>query len=338
MPPWLPESPGLFDNERRLSSDQIETIAKWVREGSPAGKQSATPDSAPIAIAEDASSGKPDLVLQVPGFTIPADGAGHYLEFPLKAAVDGPRWVRAINIQSGNDRAVRQVSLFVTANGRSSQESGNSGTPLSAATVVGFWLPGLTRSQSSEGAWWKLSADTRLTVRVYVQPTGKPERVEVALGMYFTDTPPSVRPVFLGLKGEETDIPPQGSEFLVSDDFRLPMDVELTAVYPDAGALGRVLQVYATLPDGTLQWLLRIPSWDPNWQEGYRYKKRIVLPRGTIVSMRYRYDNGVYARRGPGRSFQKVHVGDGPGDEPARLWLKVLPANRITGQPNLSGN
>jgi mono/diheme cytochrome c family protein len=44
MPPWLPE-PGYgdFADERRLSSEQIELIAKWVAGGMPEGDSAAAP-------------------------------------------------------------------------------------------------------------------------------------------------------------------------------------------------------------------------------------------------------------------------------------------------------
>ena len=89
------------------------------------------------------------------------------------------------------------------------------------------------------------------------------------------------------------NIPPGAPDFLVSDDFRLPMDVNVLAVYPHAHYLGHVLEGYATLPTGrTRKWLIRIPNWDPNWQGAYHpIKIRCSFRKGTVVSMRYHYDN-----------------------------------------------
>src|ERR1017187_7812235 len=44
MPPWLPEpGHGDFQEQRRLTDEQIQTIAEWVRQGAPAGSASAAP-------------------------------------------------------------------------------------------------------------------------------------------------------------------------------------------------------------------------------------------------------------------------------------------------------
>ena len=41
-----------------------------------------------------------------------------------------------------------------------------------------------------------------------------------------------------------------------------PLDVDVLAVYPHAHYLGKVLEGFATLPDGSRQPLIRIPEWN----------------------------------------------------------------------------
>jgi mono/diheme cytochrome c family protein len=44
MPPWLPEHGyGDFAGERRLTAEEIATIASWVKDGAPEGAPSETP-------------------------------------------------------------------------------------------------------------------------------------------------------------------------------------------------------------------------------------------------------------------------------------------------------
>ena len=44
-------------------------------------------------------------------------------------------------------------------------------------------------------------------------------------------------------------IPPGTKDFPISDDFQLPLDVDLLAVYPHAHYLGKLLEGFATLPE-----------------------------------------------------------------------------------------
>jgi Flp pilus assembly protein TadD len=124
------------------------------------------------------------------------------------------------------------------------------------------------------------------------------------------------------------DIPPGDRDFLVTDDFHCPMDLTVLAVYPHAHYLATLMEGYATLPDGTRKWLVRIPKWDLNWQGVYRAKEPIFLPRGTVISMRYHYDNSSENVRNPSNPPKRVTVGNSATDEMGHLWLQVLPVGQ----------
>ena len=66
-------------------------------------------------------------------------------------------------------------------------------------------------------------------------------------------------------------------------------------------------------------------DWDLNWQAVYRYEKPVFLPKGTVVSMRYRYDNSEWNVRNPNHPPKRVAGGNQSTDEMGHLWLQVLP-------------
>jgi tetratricopeptide (TPR) repeat protein len=121
------------------------------------------------------------------------------------------------------------------------------------------------------------------------------------------------------------DIPPGERNFLVSDDFTLPVDASVLAIYPHAHYLGRDLLALATLPDGTKKTLIHIGNWDLNWQAVYRYEQPVDLPVGTRISMRFTYDNSAENIRNPNQPPKRVVAGNRASDEMAHLWLQVLP-------------
>ncbi len=73
------------------------------------------------------------------------------------------------------------------------------------------------------------------------------------------------------------------------------------------------------------KWLIRIPDWDPNWQAVYHYRHPVFLPKGTVISMRYHYDNSSANPRNPNSPPRRVLGGNQSTDEMAHLWLQVLP-------------
>jgi tetratricopeptide (TPR) repeat protein len=85
------------------------------------------------------------------------------------------------------------------------------------------------------------------------------------------------------------------------------------------------MEGYATLPDGTRKWLIRIPDWDLNWQGVFRLKTPLFLPRGTVISMRYHYDNSESNPRNPNHPPKRVMAGNEATAEMSHFWLQVLP-------------
>jgi len=165
-----------------------------------------------------------------------------------------------------------------------------------------------------------------LILNIHLQPSGKPEKIQPSLGLYFTDKPATLFPLLLQLENDrQLDIPPGEKHFVVTDQFTLPVDVDLLAIYPHAHYLGKDLQALATLPDGSVKELIHIPHWNLNWQAVYRYVNPVALPKGATISMRYVYDNSSDNVANPNDPPRRVVAGNRSSDEMAHLWLQVLP-------------
>lgn len=330
MPPWLPE-PGVakFADERRLSDDQIRLIERWVEEGEPEGRTADLP--AVPQFTEGWQLGQPDLVLTVPkAYTLGAGGRDVYRNFIFNFPLAATRYVRALEIRPGNKRVVHHANLLIDRN-RSSRwrddRDGQPGFPGMDLKIEAnlsdpdshflFWKPGSVLSEEPDGMAWTLEPGTDLVLNMHLQPSGKPELIEPSLGLYFTNTPPRLRPLLVQLENDRAlDIPAGKTDFVVTDDFTLPVDADLLGVYPHAHYLGRDVEGTATLPDGSRRPLIHIKHWDLNWQAVYRYEAPVFLPKGTTISMRWVYDNP---------SPSRVVAGDQSTDEMSHLWLQLLP-------------
>ncbi len=338
MPPWLPEKGyGDFQGERRLSASEIQTIAAWVKAGAPEGPAAETP--APPHFEQGWQLGKPDLVLEAGGsFALPASGPDVYWNFIFAPRLTKRRYVRAIEIRPGERRLVHHANLLIDRMGMAHLEEVAPGkgfggmdlaimrSPFDPDGHFLFWKPGGMPYQEPPGFAWRLDPGNELVLNTHLQPSGKPEEVRPRIGLYFTDDPPTRFPLLVQLENDAAlDIPAGAKDFLVSDDFTLPMDADVLAVYPHAHYLGKLLEGYATLPSGERKWLIRIPDWDSNWQAVYHYREPVFLPKGSVISMRYHYDNSAANVRNPNQPPRRVRAGNQATDEMSHLWLQVLP-------------
>jgi len=338
MPPWLPEAGhGEFQNERRLTDEQIRLIEQWVHKGSPEGPPA---DAPPLPkFVPGWQLGEPDLVIDAPApYHLAAGGPDQYWNFVLPLGISATRWVKAIEIRPGNIRAVHHANVLIdrTRSSRIREKAPGEGFPGMDLSIESdtfdpdshflFWKPGGTPWIEPPGMAWRADPASDLVLNVHMQPTGKPELIQPSIGLYFTDRPATKFPMLVQLEADGAlDIPPGATDFQVADDFTVPMDMDVLAVYPHAHYLGHVLEGYATLPDGTRHWVIRIPDWDPNWQSVYRYKQPAFLPKGAVISMRYHYDNSAANPRNPNQPPRRVRGGNQATDEMAHLWLQVLP-------------
>ncbi len=337
MPPWLPvPGHGTFAGERRLSDSDIDIFRRWHEQGAPEGDPAHLP---PLPAFPDGwQSGLPDLVVTLgQPFQLKADGPEVWRNFVMPVSVSATAFVRAVELRPGNPRVVHHAIMGVDQTRSSARrdardaEPGFEGMDLGDAQPpdghLAGWTPGMAPVPAVDGSAWRLEPGDDLVLQLHMTPSGKPESVQPQVGLYFADAPPTgPSMVLLRLDGDhQIDIPAGVPDFVVTDRFELPADVQVFAVYPHAHFLARTMEARATLPDGREQPLIRIDAWDFKWQDVYRYAQPFRLPKGTAISFRYTYDNSAANPRNPARPPRRVVAGMRSSDEMARLQLQVRP-------------
>ncbi len=341
MPPWLPE-PGFgeFAGERRLSETQLSMIKEWVRQGAPEGPPSSSP--AP-GFTEGWQLGPPDLVIKMPqSYMLAADGTDVFRNFILPVHLSETKFVRAIESRPGDKRLVHHANVWIDRRQAVRRRDGEDGQPgfpgmENASTEARsdsfdpdshflFWKPGTVVEPEPPGMSWRLDPGTDLVLNLHLKPSGKPGAIQALLGLYFTTEPPRHFPMLVQLEHDGAiDIAPGARDFAVTDHLRLPVAVEVLAIYPHAHYLGKRIEAWATLPDGTRRWLIKIGDWDINWQAVYTFRTPVPLPKDTLIEMRITFDNSQENPRNPGHPPKRVLAGPRSEDEMGHVWLQVLP-------------
>jgi Tfp pilus assembly protein PilF len=351
MPPWLPEpQPLKFADDLRLPDTDIGLIARWVEQGAIEGDAHDLP--APPKFVEGWRLGKPDLILTAnKPLMLPPQGTDTYWNFIFPVPIQGTRWVKAVEIRPGDKRYVHHANILVDRSGDSRRREAEPGAGFGGMEIriesqifdpdshLLFWKPGTVPYVEPEGMALRLDQGTDLILNTHLQPSGKPEVIQPSLGLYFTPHPATKLPMLVQLENDaKLDIPAGQKDFLVTDEFTLPVEVDLIAIYPHAHYLGKDIQARATLPDGTQKTLIHIPRWNLNWQAVYRYAEPVRLPKGTTVSLRYTYDNSEENALNPNHPPTRVVGGNRSRDEMCHLWLQVLPVNydAARGDPRMA--
>jgi hypothetical protein len=360
MPPWLGHSEmGTFRDDRRLTDAQIRTIQNWVQAGMPEGDPAKTPKVP--TFTPGWQLGQPDLIVQMEApFEIPADGPDVFRNFAIPMNIREDQWVRAVEFRS-SAKASHHALFFLdqtgqavkadqadprpgftgmnflgagaAARGAAGQRQGRLAQGLFAAgSSLGGWAVGGSPSGLPEGLARPLPKGSDLVLQMHFHPTGKFEREQATVGIYFADKPPARRltalqmpPVFGALAG--IDIPAGEKRFTINDSFTLPIDVEVVSAGGHAHYLAKVMRMTATLPGGQKQELFAIPDWKFNWQERYYFRTPVRLPKGTRLEVEISYDNSTGNPTNPSNPPKRVTFGEQSTDEMGAITIEMIPVN-----------
>lgn len=335
MPPWkAAEGFGDFVGARRISDEQIDIIQQWVKDGKQQGDPAALP--VPPKFAEGWTLGEPDLVVKMPEpYTLRADGPDDYRVFVIPLNLTEDKYVTAVDFRPGNRKVVHHSLFYLDNSGKARELEAESddhqpgyfrvGSPgFRPSGGLGGWAPGVMAHFLPEGVGRPIKAGSDLILHTHFHPSGKVEKEQSVVGLYFAKAPPQKLLMSMPRSSREIDIAPGDKNYRIENNFTLPVGVDLEGIIPHAHLLCRQIKVTATLPDGTVEPLIWIKDWDWNWQEQYQYAKPLHVPRGTQVRQEFFYDNSSDNPHNPNTPPKRVRYGEQTGDEMSLVFYQIL--------------
>jgi len=332
MPPWKPEpGHGEFQGVRRLSDAELTTLAQWADSGAPQGDPKAGPE--PKKWPDGWMLGEPDLVLTASGeYQVTATGEDDFRCFVLPTGLKEDRWVVAVEMRPGNPRVVHHVLNFIDTSGRGRQldekdpelgySSGPGGVGFFPSGSMGGWAPGNLPRFLPEGVGQFLPAGSDIVMQVHYHKTGKPEKDRTQFGLYFAKKPVEKRMRLWPFSQLGINIPPGETRHPVTANMTVPLDIHAISVTPHMHLLGREMKVWAVFPDGTEKSLIWIKDWDYRWQDSYRFKEALALPKGTKLFLQAYFDNSAGNPLQPNNPPKRVTFGEQTTDEMCFAFLE----------------
>lgn len=346
MPIWKPApGHGNFRNVRRMSDEEIATLALWVEEGCPEGDPSDLPP--PRSFEEGWRLGRPDLVFQpAEPYTLAAEGPDEYRHFVIPTNLQHDVYISAMEVSLGNPRVDHHVIVFLDPYGTSEKLDAADPSPgyVTAGGSPGFVPPGALGGHAPgniparlpDGVARIIPKGARLVLQMHYHKSGKEEVDHTKIGLYLCETPPkrllrdiAVTPYsalpLVQIPFLSKGIPAGEPRYTIREKTWVPEDLELLAARPHMHLIGKEMTVTARLPDGSTQPIIRIEDWDFNWQENYYYERPVFLPKGTCLELEAVFDNSSENPANPFQPPREVKWGEATTDEMAFCFLEVVP-------------
>jgi mono/diheme cytochrome c family protein len=301
MPPYHADPHvGKFSDSQRLSSDQVKTLVHWIEAGAPRG-EGADPLGAVRHVAQEWPLGKPDLVLNVPAYTIPASGVVDYQRPVIANPATEGKWIRASTVKPGSRQGVHHLltgwMAEMPANGRSSETKWQGSVGGYAVGSESSIMPANTGSYLPPGG--------AIGFQAHYTPFGKEETDKSQIALYFYDKPPELIMHNVVVMDPTIVIPAGEGRHREVAYVEFPREALLYSAFPHAHYRAYSSDLWIQYPDGKQKLLLSLPRYDFNWQRDYTFAEPIKVPAGSKLIAHYVYDN---SKRNPSNPDPKIEV------------------------------
>jgi peroxiredoxin len=311
MPPWRADpSVGHFLGDRSLTATQIKTLVHWVEAGAPRGT-GADPLAAKTFTAPEWPLGKPDLVLDVPAYTIPANGIVDYQRPYVVNPMKEGKWLRASTIKVVNRQTVHHILTGYLAEvpgpGQVANES-KWGVSLGGYAVgaESFVEPADTGAYLPPGG--------AVGFQVHYTPYGQQVTEHSQIALYFYKAKPKYVMRNSVVLNADIVIPANTESTELQAYIDVPKDMLLYGAFPHAHYRGASSQFFLVEPSGKKTLLVSLPHYDFNWQREYNFVQPVKVPAGSRLLAVYTYDNSVRNPANPDHN-RVVPWGDQSFDE-----------------------
>ena len=294
MPPYFADPHiGKFNHDQGMTADQTKTLIHWIEAGAPRGTgRDALKEDAGEAPEWPVSLGKPDVIIDLPGFDVPASGLVEYQNMRVDNPFKQDAWLRAISIKPGD----RSVLHHVVSNHMADPKLPKSKIP---GGSVGSYTPGAEAQIIAEGAGAPVPAGGKLNFQMHYTTTGKATTDHTQVGFYTLKTAPEFikRSTVIGDFGLR--IPAGAARHEETSYQTFPADAYIYTLYPHSHYRGYSVELKAVTPDGKETLLLSLPKYDFNWQRDYDPETPILVKKGTKLVAKWIYDNSTNNRANP---------------------------------------
>ena len=320
MPPWHADAPrGTFHNERVLTADEKDLIARWANGGAPKGDPK---DAPPIPVYTDGwVLGTPDAVFEMEeAYTLPAEGTIQYEYFYMPTNFTEPKWVKSIEVRPGNREVVHHVLVYYRAAPDMERtpvfrpNAQQSRTPPERAAgvrlhppkpglpprrLLATYAPGTAFQVAPEGTAFRLEPGGILELQMHYTTKGEAATDRTKVGLIYAKeaAPKELRPGQF-INGSFT-LPAGAADVPVTADVEFLQDTTVWGLFPHTHLRGKKWHYKMILPDGTEKTILSVPNYDFNWQTYYMFKEPLQIPKGAKIVSTAWYDNSAKNRSNP---------------------------------------
>lgn len=277
----------------------VTLLAAWGLQAQAAGVDPLTEVPAPTS-EWTYNGAEPDMVIDVPAFTVPATGVIDYINSVIPLEFGEEKWVQAVQFIPGDKRVLHHLLSYVVADDGNNEGMIDEADNDPRREFLEGYAPGkeyATEFPTNTGI--KVPMGSALRLSIHYTTFGQETVDNTRVGLWFYD------------EGAEPDL--EYHTYSVSangaDRLHIPagaMDHEMAAshVFDESIVLhgfrahmhyrGKSMSARVIYPDNTVEEIINVADYNFGWQPTYRTDEPMTLPAGSRVIVEGLFDNSEY--------------------------------------------
>jgi peroxiredoxin len=287
MPPWDADPHvGKFKDDKSLTRQEAQTLVHWVEAGAPRG-EGPDPLAATKHVAPDWPLGTPDMIIDIPAYTVPATGVVDYQYPTIPNPLTEGKWLKASTAKVSARQAVHHILSGHIPEGQKGTGMADWGGSVGGYTV------GMESIVNPKGIGSFIPAGGKIGYQMHYTPFGKEVVSAEKIGLYFykDGEKPELIMREQPLVDQFITIPPNDGNHKEVAYFNFPKDAILHTAVVHAHYRGTYSNLKIRYPDGKEKMLINVPFYDFNWQRMYEFEQPVEVPAGSKLIATYIYDN-----------------------------------------------
>ncbi len=286
MPPYFADPHiGKFQNDQGMTASQTTTLIHWLEAGAPRGTgEDFLKTQASEAPEWPSYLGKPDVIVDLPAFNVPATGIVEYQNQRVENPFKEDAWLRAISVKPGD----RTVVHHVVSNHVPDPKLPRSKIP---GGSVGSYTPGAEAQVIAKDSGAPVPGGGKLNFQMHYTTTGKATTDRSQVGFYTLKAPPKYIKRSTVIFDFGLQIPAGEARHKEVAYITAPADMYVYTLYPHSHYRGYHVELMQKTADNKETMLLSLPKYDFNWQRDYDPVEPILVKKGTKLIATWVFDN-----------------------------------------------
>jgi mono/diheme cytochrome c family protein len=203
--------------------------------------------------------------------------------------------------------------------------------PSGEGGMIASYLPGREPDVFPVGTARKIPAGATVTFQIhYSKATHKEETDITSVGLMLAKGPPEQVAHRTDLSNQMFRLPAGDPNTEVTECHTFKKDMYITSLNPHMHLRGKDMRFEVTYPDGRKETLLNVPHYNFNWQQTYKMKTPLFIPKGTRMALIAHFDNSANNPFNPDAT-KTIRWGEASEMEMMDGWIEYVDA--VPGQP-----